>query len=198
MKGYLIWWGIIFGLYFAIKLYDYQFIIITKGIVVGHGAFSYSPVRNAFSAHAAIPYPIAEYRDTKNDRPTSKVTLAMVIDSVEWDSVNKYNMKYLLLDKQRELLKQHDSFYGIYTTIYPEGGFFFSEYPLGDSIKVFYSDGKASQGKVYGFFTYWLPLNTLMILMLVCVAASGLHRFALLLSEDVLQHHNRKEISEEQ
>jgi len=62
------------------------------------------------------------------------------------------------------------------TTTDTDPGSFFDTYKIGDNVQVCYKSAHPEKARLYSFFTYWLPIGNLGLLILACLVWIGISR----------------------
>ncbi len=62
------------------------------------------------------------------------------------------------------------------TTTDTDPGSFFHTYKVGDNVQVCYKPAHPEKARLYSFFTYWLPIGNLGLLILACLIWIGISR----------------------
>jgi hypothetical protein len=183
MTKYIVGIAIILCVHFFIKWTDYNSKTITQGIVIDHGTFSYgSAFRSTSARRDIVSFPIAKYKGPETVTKFRQDITQSQFDSIaiEIDKMGSITQSYADVLQQRmvdELRKKYkDSIYikSEYTTQAPEGAYFFTSHPLGDSIDIIYDQNSPAEGIVYTFFSYWLTLPAISILILFSLLYVGI------------------------
>lgn len=147
-------------LHFLFKAIEYGQLIKTRGVVVETGKFEYGSSYNHRRARDIVPYPIAKF---KGPLITKEVkTLLYKPEEIPPDSIppERYAISYIETDE--------------YITTIPWGSYFLWNYNIGDSVDVIYDPRDAANGRVCEFFSFWLTLPAICVIILLCFAWVGI------------------------
>lgn len=183
MGKLIIGYIIIFGLYFSIKGCNYSYLEKTKGVVVDSRSFSYG---RATGHRADIPYPIARFKGppvvVKERHDITQAEVDMIdLEINKMGSITEEMAKGLKAYKVDSVRQAHPEITKTiteYTTVTPWGAFFFSGYHNGDSVDVVYEPGHTKEARVCTFFSYWLTLPSLCIVIFLCLLWTGIARIS--------------------
>lgn len=181
--GKYIGYIIIFGIFFFFKWSRLQSLEKTKGVVVDGRLFSYGSAFRPGRQRDVVPYPIAQFHG-----PTSlqeKITYIRRPEDIAEDefhfdsSLHGEALAYAIKDSIRRVQKQNTIVEQVKVTEYrtqePTGAYFFTTYNLGDSIDVIYENGRVMEARVYTFFSYWITLPSLGILIMLSLIWTGIY-----------------------
>lgn len=182
IAGYIV----IFLVFLIIKVTTYLNLQKTTGVVVGEGHFTYGSAR-ASGRRAIIPYPIAKFKGPLQKqkirrytyKPEDQQSSELVISNTEisFDSASQEGIDSLI-SKIVDASKGYvDSFYTTdeYLTSEPTGGYFFKHYKKGETIDIVYDYDTPDTAIVNTFFSYWLTLPALSILIFLSIAWTGIY-----------------------
>ncbi len=182
MTKYIIGILFILAMHFFIKWIELSTRTVTKGVVIDSRSFSYGSVHGLNRSRDVVPYPIVRFKG-----PEITTTFSREITQAEFDSVSIEigklgNISQMEADMIQQIMvdglrgKYKDSMVvkNEYITETPEGAYFFHSYPTGDSVDVIFDESYPNHARVYTFFSYWLTLPAICIIILFSLAYIGI------------------------